>query len=420
MEDKQIFTKILGIHLPWYIDRVEIDEKAERVDVFIDHEAGIRVACPECGKFYGLYDHAPERIFRHLNVCQMATYIHVRPPRVSCPDHGVKQIGSEFGENGSDMTYAFERHVIDVAHECSIEAVGRICGITWDRGWNAFDRAVSRGLSRKEHRIPRRMGIDEKSFARGHKYESLVYDIDRSTVEYVGDDREQESLEKYYRQFTPEELATVEAVAMDMWDPYIAATKRYIPDAEKKIVFDRFHVMRFVVDGVDKVRKEEHKTRLAEGDSTLKGTKYLWLWSKEHMPEYRVAEFRKLQSLDLKVSRAWAIKENLRNLWNYVYEKCMRNYFQNWYWWATHSRLQPMIDAAKTLHRHLANIVTYSKHRITNALGESLNSKIEKVKRMACGFRNREHYKIAIFFHCGGLDLYPIPPANPTMAFRTC
>ena len=138
------------------------------------------------------------------------------------------------------------------------------------------------------------------------------------------------------------------------------------------------------------------------------------------MPEYRVAEFKKLQSLDLKVSRAWAIKENLRNLWDYVYEKCMRNYFHKWYWWATHSRLQPMIDAAKTLHRHLDNIVTYSKHRITNALGESLNSKIEKVKRMACGFRNREHYRIAIFFHCGGLDLYPVPPASPTMAFKTC
>jgi len=418
MDDKAFFTKILGIRLPWFVKQVVVSEKEQRVDIYVDHERDIKVRCPECGIFYSLYDHAPERIYRHLNTCQMATYIHVRPPRVNCPTHGVKKIDSEFGENGSDMTFAFENFVIQVAKECSIEATGRICELSWDRGWNALERAVKRGLARKAKKIPARIGVDEKSIARGHKYESLVYDLDAGTVEYVSDDRNQESLESYYQQFSEQKLADVEAVAMDMWDPYIAATKAYIPDAAKKIVFDRFHVMRHVLEAVDKVRKNEHKQLSKLGEEMLKGTKYLWLWSQENIPEWRREEFDTLRAKDLRVCRAWAIKENLRHMWDYRYEANMRKYFKRWYFWATHSRLEPIKKAAKTLKAHMDNIVTYARHRITNALGESINAKIEKVKRLACGFRNRAHYRTAIYFHCSGLDLFPRPSENKTLCFK--
>lgn len=419
MDEKALFTKILGIKLPWFVRQVVMDEAAQRIDIYVDHEKDIQVRCPECGEFYSMYDHSPERIYRHLNTCQMETYIHVWPPRVNCPKHGIKQIESEVGENGSDMTYAFESLVICVAQECSIEATARLCGLSWDRSWNALERAVSRGRARKEHRVPSRIGVDEKSIAKGHKYESLVYDIDAGTVEFVWDDRGQESLESYYRQFTEEELASIEAVAMDMWDPYIAATKAHVPDAEKKIVFDRFHVMKHILAAVDEVRKSEHRELSDGGEETLKGTKYLWLWSRENIPQWRQGEFEALRAKDLKVCRAWAIKENLRHLWKYRYMASMRKYFNRWYFWATHSRLEPIKKAAKTIKTHIDNIVTYARHRITNALGESINSKIEKIKRMACGFRNRSHYRTAIYFHCGGLDLFPKPPANPTLSFRS-
>ena len=419
MDDNLLFTKILGISLPWLVKQVVVDEKSQRVDIYVDHEPGIRAMCPVCEKFYGVYDHAPERIFRHLDTCQMGTYVHVRLPRVNCPDHGVKQIMSEFGENGSGMTFAYESFVIRVARECSIEATARICGLGWDQSWNTLDRAVKRGLGRKEHRVPARIGVDEKSIAKGHKYESLVYDIDAGTVEYVCDDRGQKSLEKYYRQFSSDELAKVQAVAMDMWDPYIAATKAYIPGAEQKIVFDRFHIMRHVLDAVDKVRKAEHKALTEAGQQTLKGARYLWLWSQENIPVWRQPEFEALKAKDLKVCRAWAIKENLRHMWSYWHAGYMRKYFAKWHHWATHSRLEPIKKAAKTLKRHLDNIVTYAKHRITNALAEGINAKIEKIKRMACGFRNRAHYRTAIYFHCGGLDLFPRPSAQQTLKFKT-
>jgi len=405
---------LLGVKEPWYIAEVVLNQKEKRVDVYVDHRRGTPFACPECGSACGVYDHMKERAIRHLNTCHLATYIHVRFPRIDCPVHGVCQIDSDWGEEAREITYELECFVIDLEQECSIESTSRLTGLSWHTCWDVMDRGVQRGLSRKEHRIPERLGVDEKSFAKGHRYETLVYDIDAGTVEAVLDNREQNSLEQYYEGFTQAERSAVKSVAMDMWDPYIAATKSYIPEAEKKIVFDRFHVMCHVLDAVDKVRKQENQALLEQDVDLLKGTKYLWLWSEENIPAYRKAEFEALRAKDLKVCRARAIKENLRHLWSYRKEGWMRRFFRDWYWWATHSRLKPVIDAAKTLKRHLDNIVTYAKHRITNALGESLNSKIEKVKRMACGYRNRNHYKIAILFHCGGLNLYPRKPSVAT------
>jgi len=418
MDDKKLFTKLLGLEPPWFITEVVYNETDQCIDIYVDHEPHIRARCPVCEKFYSVYDHSPERVYRHLDTCHMQTYVHVRQPRVNCSEHGVKQIISEFGENGSEMTYAFEVHVVRVAKECSIRATAGLCGLSWDQSMSAMKRAVARGQARKQHRLPQRIGVDEKSFARGHKYETLVYDLDCATVEFVGDNRSQESLESYYKQFDIEQRKQVQAVAMDMWDPYIAATKAYIPDAEKKIVFDRFHVMKHVLKAVDVVRKKEHKELSEKGTDILKGTRYLWLWNRENIPAWRKEEFEQLRTQDLKVCRASAIKENLRHLWNYRYEANMRRYFKSWYFWATHSRLKPIINAAQTLKTHLENIVTYARHRITNALAEGMNAKIEKVKRMACGFRNRAHYRMAIYFHCGGLDLFPRQPVQPALKFR--
>jgi transposase len=407
MDNKIFFTKLLGLHGPWYIADVTLDAIKERVDIFVEHRQGVRFPCPICLEFCGIYDHTDERIFRHLNICQMTAWIHVRIPRIQCSKDGIHQITHGLAEKNGTTTYEFERLIIDFEQECSIESTCRLLNVDWHTCQQIQERAVERGMERKPHALPGRIGVDEKSFAKGHKYETLVYDIDKGTVDYVCDRRDQDSLESYYRRFDEKERGKVEAVAMDMWDPYIAATKKYIPDAERKIVFDRFHAMKHVTEAVDRVRKHEHQVLQARGDETLKGTRYLWLWNEENMPDWRKEEFDGLRAKELKVCRAWAIKENIRHLWDYVSEGCMRKFFKRWYGWAVRSRLKPIKDAAKTLKHYFDNIVTYAKHQITNALGESLNSKIEKVKRLACGYRNRSHYRTAIYFHCGGLDLYP-------------
>ncbi len=111
-----------------------------------------------------------------------------------------------------------------------------------------------------------------------------------------------------------------------------------------------------------------------------------------------------------RVVRQIGVDETLKGtkyLWHYVYPEAGRRFWKRWYFWATHSRLKPMLDAAGTLKRHLTNILTYFRHRISNAVSEGLNSKIQTIKKMAYGFRNLEHFKTAIYFHCGGVGLYP-------------
>jgi transposase len=291
-----------------------------------------------------------------------------------------------------------------------VTGVHRLTGASWDAVWAVLTRAVARGLARKPRRLPTRLGIDEKALGKGQRYETVVVDLARGTVEAVLDDRSQAALETYYRQFTAAELQGIQAIAMDMEAHYIQATLACVPGAATKLVFDKYHVVRTVTTAVDDVRRQEHKALQAEDDRRLKGTKYLWLWNAENVPAWRRAEFEALKRAALKTSRAWAIKEALRPFWHYTSPTWAAKYFAAWYFWATHSRLVPMIKAAKTLKRHLPNLLTYFTHRITNALSEGINSKIQTFKLMACGYRNREHYRTAILFHCGGLDLYPRAP----------
>ena len=221
MQETTFFTQILGISLPWFISKVELNKAENRVDIYINHSKGFAFPCPKCQRLCSVYDHTKERILRHLNVCQMATFIHVRLPRIECPEHGVLQIVSGLGEENSSITYEFETFVIDLEQECSIQSICRLLDLNWHTFWDVMQRAVERGQGRKPHGIPERIGVDEKSFSKGNRYETLVYDIDNATVEYVGDKRNQQSLETYFKQFTPEERQKVKSIAMDMWDPYI-------------------------------------------------------------------------------------------------------------------------------------------------------------------------------------------------------
>jgi transposase len=407
MEDTELFSQLLGIRPPWRVTRVAVDLAAERIDVWVEEVPGSKFPCGRCAQPAPVYDHTEEQLWRHLDTCQCQTVVHARLPRTTCPADGVRQVPAPWAEPRVQFTRGFECRMIDTLKECDVTGAIRLLGTSWDVTWGVLARAVARGLARKARRVPARIGVDEKAVGKGQDYESLVVDLDRGTVEYVVDDRTQASLERYYRQFTPEELQAIEAIALDMWDPYIAATKACVPGADRKIVFDRYHATTQVTKAVDKVRRQEHKALAQTGDLRLQGTRYLWLWNEENVPPWRQEEFQAVKQAELKTSRAWAIKEALRPFWSYVYPKWALKYFQAWYFWATHSRLKPISEAAKTLQRHLANLLTYFKHRITNATTEGINSKIQTLKLMACGYRNREHYKTAIYFHCGGLDLYP-------------
>jgi transposase len=408
VQDTKLFDTILGLQAPWHIARVALDATTQRVDLWAEHD-DTRWPCPECQQLLPCTDHADERTWRHLDTCQFQTHLHARIPRVDCPTHGVRQVRVPWAEPRARFTQLMERMIIDVIQQAStVTAACRILRITWDEAWGVMVRAVARGQARKIAQPIAYLGVDEKAFRKGHSYHTIVCDLERHTVEYVAADRRVESLAPFFARLTPTHRDAVKAVAMDMWDPYIRATREGLPDGADKIVFDRFHIMQEMNTAVDVVRKQEHRAlRRADGDSVLAGSKYLWLYAKEHVPTKRAAHFRALCALGLQVGRAWAIKEALRTLWTYRQPWAATRFFQRWFHWARCSRLAPVRRSAATLKRHVAGILRYCQHPITNGATEGLNSKIMTIKRKACGFRNPQNFQTAIYFHCGGLDLYP-------------
>ena len=301
-----------------------------------------------------------------------------------------------------------ERFVIDVLHACqTVKGACTLGGINWDQAWHVLERAVARGLARKQASVITCIGVGEKAFRKGHRYLTIVNDVDRGTVEFVAEGRDKASLSAFHESRTPEQLAGIEAVAMDMWEPFVQATREAVPLASSKIVFDRFHVMQHMTEAVDVVRRRENRLLIAEDDGRLKGTKYLWISSKENVHPKRQAEFRVLRGSDLRAARAWGIKENLRHLWSFRVEGWARRFFSQWNGWAMRSRLEPIKAVARMINRRLDNMITHCRHQLTNAVAEGLNSKIMAIKRRAGGYRNGVHFKDVIYFYCGGLRLYP-------------
>jgi len=388
---------------------VDLQLKEGEVHVYLTHEDNREWACAECGVLCPLYDHQPERQWRHLDTCQYRTILHAEPPRSQCPEHGVRVVKLSWAEASSRFTALFEGLAIEWLKHASQKAVGEQLRLSWDEIHGIMERAVERGLARRQAEEIPYLGVDEKAFRKGHKYLTLVNDLTRSRVLYVAEDREQSSLDGFWPTITAEQQASIEAVALDMWDPYVASVRGHLPKAEEKMVFDKFHIAKHLGEAVDRVRRRENKVLKAEGDERLKGTKYDWLRNPASMEGEQKREFAELRKSELKTARAWALKETAMDLYDYVYEKPARRHFHWWYNWAVRSRLQPMKEVAAMLKRRFENIITYLRHRITNAASESLNAKIQWIKYTARGFRNKQNFINAIYFHCGSLDLAPSP-----------
>lgn len=407
MQDHELYRRILGIEAPWHVESVELKLEVGEVHVYLAHRDRIEWACSECGVGCRLYDHQPERRWRHLDTCQYRTVVHAEPPRSECREHGVGVVKLPWAESSSRFTALFEALAIEWLKQASQKAVAGQLGLSWDEIHAMMERAVERGLGRRKAEPVSQIGIDEKAFGKGHDYMTLVNDLNRSRVLYVAQERKQSSLDGFWESLTREQIEGIEAVAMDMWDPYISSVRAHVPEADGKIVFDKFHIAQHLGDAVDRVRRRENKTLRASGDDRLKGTRYDWLRNPVAMEPKDRRQFAELRKSGLRTARAWALKETAMALYGYVYERPARKHFRWWYNWAVRSRLQPMIEVGRMLKRRFDNIITYLRHRVTNAASESINAKIQWVKYTARGFRNKQNFIHAIYFHCGGLDLTP-------------
>ena len=406
MNDRQLYSQILGISGPWKVQDVAMDLSKKEIVVEVASTAA-KHKCPECGKKCSGYDSRVRR-WRHLDTCQLQTIVLAKVPRVACPEHGVHQIHVPWAEPGSKLTAMFEALVIDWLRDASVDAVRDHLGLTWYQVDMVMKRAVERGLARREATPVHDIGVDETSFQKRHEYVTVVTDTTRSKVLHVSDGKSASSLSEYYESLSPEHLAAIETVSMDMSSAYISSTRKHLEDADDKIIFDKFHVAKILGAAVNKVRREENSMLKEQGDRRLVGTRYLWLSGSENvsLSNWR-GHFKPLRESVLRTARAWAIKEEARRLWSYTTYGWARRGWNKWLSWANRCRLQPMIKAAATVKNHLWGILNAAVTGLSNATAESLNAGIQRLKKRACGYRSRAKFRIAILFNFGGLDLMP-------------
>jgi transposase len=408
MRDIELYQQIMGLCPPWRVTEVRMDVKAQEIEVTATCEQ-TAWGCPTCGQRAHVHDYERRR-WRHLDSCQFKTYLTAEVPRVKCAEHGTVTVQVPWAEGSSRFTALFERLAIDVLLECSIRGACDLLQISWDEADGIKQRAVSRGLVRKQASPIARLCVDEKSFGRGQDYITLVVNADdpkAAKVDYISDGRSQESLDAFWRSRSPAQLAAVEAVAMDLWEAYRTSTMAHVPAAADKIVHDPFHLIRHMNDAVNNVRKAEHRVLKDLGDERLVGTKQLWLYGYENVPENWGARLDDLRGQKLQTARAWAIKEMLRDFFVCQNPAEARAFFDSWYKWAIHCRLRPVKRVARMFKKHLANILTFFRLKLTTAASEGLNSRIAGIIKKACGYRNRARFKADVFFHVGGLNLYP-------------
>ncbi|MEK7069070.1 MAG: ISL3 family transposase [Patescibacteria group bacterium] len=400
------YSLALGLTEPWKVSGITLDIQAKTLDIEVLFDDR-RAACPDCSLACPLYDLRERRSWRHLDMMQFTTIIHAQTPRTTCPTHGTKTIDVPWADAHSRFTLLFEHFAIEVIQATvSISQAQSLLHLAWDAIQHIKERAVERGLTRRTTENIVHVGIDEKSFLKGHRYVSLATDLDRGRVLEVVEHRTIEAAAELLKKAIPEaQRKHVLAGAMDMWESFMKSFGTVFPDAT--IVHDRYHISSYLGKAVDMVRRKEHRAFMKDGNELLVGAKYLFLKNTEQHTKDERARFRVLMQGELKVGRAWTLKETFRHFFEYDYVGVARKFFNCWYFRATHSRLKAMIDVAKMLKRHLDGLLSHCFHKISNAVTEGLNSKIQTIKANARGFRNFQHYRVAILFSCGKLNMLP-------------
>jgi transposase len=414
MHDRDLYRKILGLSSPWIVVDVHLRLAERRVVVMVGREPGVPLLCPTCSRACGVHDHRT-RSWRHLDTCQLQTVLEAEVPRVNCPEHGVHQVVVPWAEPGSSFTALFEAMAIAWLGEAPIAAVAELIGLSWDQVDGIQQRAINRGLSRRKPTVVKHLGIDETSYQKDHEYVSVITDRDRGVVVEVLEDRKKETVNAWLGTLSEHQKQAVETVSMDMWEAFINAFLEHIPNADRKICFDRFHIASYFGKAVDDVRIAEHKALQATGErSILTNTKHQWLRNSERTDNRSRTWFMALTRIALKTARAWAIKEQAGKLWHFTSRTWAEKAWRHLLGWINRCRLAPVKKVGVTIKNHLWGILNAIVNAATNAIGESLNARIQKIKAMACGFRNRARFRRAILFHLGGLDLMPTGASYPT------
>lgn len=398
ISQEALFKIALNLEHPWYISQIDFSAEEKQLDIHVDFESGSKFPCAKCGKLSCDVHDTLERTWRHLNFFQFKTYIHCRVPRTECADCGVKQVKVPWARKGSGFTLLMDSLIVLMAQHMTVTAIAEMINEHDTRIWRVLEHYVAEARSNEDFSKVKSVGVDETSRAKGHKYVSVFIDLDESKVVHVCEGKDASTIESFKIDLEQHKGSSenINNFCCDMSPAFISGIANSFPNAS--ITFDKFHVMKLMNEAIDKVRREEQSH-----NALLKKTRYVWLKNPENLTISQNERFRSLKDLRLKTLKAYSIKLALRDFWNYKYPRSAEGYLKKWYFWATHSRLKPVIECAKTIKQHWSGITNYIKTKIDNGILEGTNSLIQAAKDSARGFRSTKNFIITIYLRTGKL-----------------
>ncbi len=400
MRDTDLLQAALGLGTPWAVSGSRFDALARRLDIDITFAKGARFACPCCEATGCPVHDTEQKSWRHLSFFQHEAYLNARVPRIRCEVCGVKRVNVPWAREGSGFTLLFEAMLMPLLRSTPVAEVARHVGEHDTRLWRVLHHYVDEARARDDHSTVSRAAFDETSARRGHDYVSLFVDLDGPRVLFVANGKDAATVGAFADDLKAHggDPARIEEVCMDMSAAFIAGAAAHLPQAE--ITFDRFHIVKIINEGVDEVRREEQKSR-----PELKQSRYVWLKNETNLSSGQRELRDSLARSNLKTARAYQIRLTFQEFYQQPTRKDAEVFLKKWYFWATHSRLPPMIDAARTVKRHWNGILRWHDSKIANGILEGINSLVQAAKAKARGYRSSRNLHAMIYLIAGKLEL---------------
>jgi transposase len=411
MQLEKLFTEALGISKPWSITKLSFDSQAKKLDITVDFERGstFEYTDHESGEkgYYKAYD-TVEKTWRHLNFFEHECYLHARVPRVKPARGGIKIVLPAWSGCVDGFTLLFEALVMKMCTNMPIHQVSKILKTHDRKLWHVLECYVFKALCIADYSTVNAVGVDETSLRRGHNYISLFVDLNMKRTIFVSEGKDHSTVSNFvsHLEFSGGKKENIKDVSCDMSAAFIKGVTEELPEAQ--ITFDKFHVMKIINGAVDSVRRSE-----AKDNPLLKGSRYALIKNNQNLTVNQREKLVSLSQLNLKSIRALHIRENFQEIYNAKTFEDFKTLLKQWYFWATHSRLEPMIKAAKTVKRHWDGILRWKESQINNGILEGLNSIVQAAKRKARGYKF-EHFKVIAYLLTGNLKLHLINPFLPT------
>ena len=381
-----------------------VELSAERIVIHIDRLRRRRLRCRGCGRPCAkIHQLEAPRCWRHLALWGLPVVLHYPPRRLRCVSCGVRREAIPWAGAWARVTTALARAVAELAQHLSWKETARHFRLDWKSVAGVVRRVVAYGLEHRRRRPVHLLAIDEVSRRKGHHYLTVVYDLERGVLLWVGEDRTEQTLTRFFTQLGRRRSATLQVVCLDMWQAYRKAVRSHAPNAQ--VLFDRFHLVQHLNRAVDEVRRSEMRRLRGQQRTFFKRTRFLLLKNPWNL---RTDERERLSTLgrwNTPIVRAYYLKEAFQLFWNYRQPTRAEQHLRRWMHSALRSRLQPFKEFVGLLRAHLDGILAWTRLRLSNGALEGMNNKIKLLSHRSFGFRTVKNFTAAIYHCCAHLPL---------------